>query len=89
MNKRMVKTGNKTRNTDEKVEALYVTMTEARRTFKHITEEAAAGKVVIITKQSIPFLQLVPLRFQIIQPATMSGIVQPDPIGGQPVDDEG
>jgi len=71
-------------NTDEPVEAIYVTMTEARRTFKDITEHAAKGEIIVITKQGIPFLQLIPLQFQVTLP-TMGGIIKPDPIGGQPV----
>lgn len=66
------------------VEVTYVTMTAARRTFKAITEKAAAGEIVIITKQNIPFLQLVPLQFQITMPTAMNGAVAPDQIEGQP-----
>ena len=64
------------------LDATYVTMTEARRTFKVITDKAAAGEIVIITKQGTPFLQLIPLQFQIVQPGF---IPQPNnPTEGQP-----
>ena len=61
------------------LEVLYVTMTEARRTFKEITDRAAAGDIVVITKQGIPFLQLVPLKFQVQQ--STGGILTTEPIG--------
>lgn len=62
------------------VDAIMVTMTEARRTFKAIAQQAADGKIVVITKQGIPFLQLVPLKYQVQQPT--GGMIQPGPIGG-------
>ena len=65
---------------EETVDAIMVTMTEARRTFKAIAQQAADGKIVVITKQGIPFLQLVPLKYQVQQPT--GRMIQPDPIGG-------
>lgn len=65
---------------EETVDAIMVTMTEARRTFKAIAQQAADGKIVVITKQGIPFLQLVPLKYQVQKPT--GRMIQPDPIGG-------
>ena len=65
---------------EEPVDVIMVTMTEARRTFKTIAQQAADGKIVVITKQGNPFLQLVPLKYQVHQPT--GRMIQPGPIGG-------
>ena len=77
-----MKQTNKTQDEPQEktVNAIMVTMTEARRTFKAIAQQAADGKIVVITKQGIPFLQLVPLKYQVQQPT--GRMIQPDPIGG-------
>lgn len=66
------------------LEVVYVTMTEARRTFKEITDRAANGEIVVVTKQGIPFLQLVPLKFQVQQ--STGGIMPTQPVGAVVVD---
>lgn len=69
-----------TQDTEPAVEAIMVTMTEARRTFKTIAQQAASGEIVVITKAGIPFLQLVALKYQ-VHKAT-GGMIKPGPIGG-------